>query len=236
MTNNCNNMKESNKVYYIFFESYYSSNGINEDTPLKVEPCEYGKNIELKHQKLFKDFEKREKESIDNYFCINFNKKNISFFHHPNDNNANETFLKLIVYLNESVCDVNSFLIKIVSENDIIEHNTKENPIIPYYYYNSFFIFNYSQIVSFKYDFQYIKYETDTGIFFENLNSINAIGFSSLSYSNNYNLVNTGVLAIIDFGVNKSNYDYYKRTYKKFQSFLADVTSLINLFILNKFY
>jgi len=227
MTNNCNNMKESN----IFFESYYSSNGINEDTPLKVEPCEYGKNIELKHQELFKDFEKREKESIDNYFCINYNKKNISFFHHPNDNNANETFLKLIVYLNESVCDVNSFLIKIVSENDIIEHNTKENPIIPYYYYNSFFIFNYSQIVSFKYDFQYIKYETDTGIFFENLNSINAIGFSSLSYSNNYNLVNTGVLAIIDFGVNKSNYDYYKRTYKKFQSFLADVTSLINLII-----
>ena len=125
ITNNCNNMKES----HISFESYYSSNGMDEDIPLKVEPCEYGKNIELKHQELFKDFEKREKESIDNYFCINFNKKNISFFHHPNDNNANETFLKLIVYLNESVCDVNSFLIKIVSENDIIEHNTKENLI-----------------------------------------------------------------------------------------------------------
>ena len=80
-----------------------------------------------------------------------------------------------------------------------------------------------------KYGFQYIKYESDTGIFFKNSKNINAIGFSGFSYSNNYNFQNLGFLAIINFEVNKSNYDYYKRTYKKFQSFVADVTSVINL-------
>ena len=32
----------------------------------------------------------------------------------------------------------------------------------------------------------------------------------------------------IDFRLNKQNYDYYRRTYIKFQSFLADMMSLIN--------
>ena len=93
-------------------------------------------------------------------------------------------------------------------------------------------IYNISEAITLKYDFQYIKYESDTGIFFENFKSLNAIGFSGLSYKSNYNFENSGILAIIDFGVNKSNYDYYKRTYKKFQSFLADITSLINIIII----
>ena len=82
-----------------------------------------------------------------------------------------------------------------------------------------------------KYDYQYIKYESDTGIFLKNTKIIDAIGFSGLSYSNNINFQNKGFLAIITFEINKSNYDYYKRTYKKIQSFLADVTSVINLII-----
>ena len=43
-------------------------------------------NYYLKYKKLFEDYEKREKESINEYFCINFNNKNISFFHSPNEN------------------------------------------------------------------------------------------------------------------------------------------------------
>ena len=212
-------------------ESFYYSNDIDSSISLMVEPCQYGKNIGLKHQKLFEDYEKREKESISNYFCINFNNNNISFSHHPNDNNNNQSFLKLIVYSNESESYMQYFSLKIVTENDIIDHNNKENPIIPYYYYDTINIYNISEAITLKYDFQYIKYESDTGIFFENSNSINAIGFSGISYSNNFKYKNTGILTIIDFEVNKSNYDYYKRTYRKFQPFLADITSLINLII-----
>ena len=203
----------------ISFESYYS-NDLDLKIPLIVEPCQYGKNIDLKYQKLFENYEKIEKTTISNYFCINFNNNNISFFHRPNDNNRNQSLITLIIYSNESESDIQSLTLKILTENDIIDHNNKENPIIPYYYFNIINFFNISEIPSIKYDFQYIKYESDTGIFFENSNTINAIGFSGLSYSNNYNFRNSGLLTIINFGVNKSNYDYYKRTYKKFQSFL----------------
>ena len=212
------------------FESDYS-NDIDLQILLIVEPCQFGKNIDLKYQKLFEDYEKREKETISNYFCNNFNNNNISFFHHPNDNNRNQSLLRLIIYSNESEYDIQSLTLKIVTENDIIDHNNKENPIIPYYYYDEINIYNFSYIATFKYNFQYIKYESDTGFFFKNPNIMNAIGFSELSFSNNYNYENSGVLAIINFGINKSNYEYYKRTYRKFQSFLADIMSLINLII-----
>ena len=213
------------------YESFYYSNDIDSSISLNVEPCQYGKNIDLKYQKLFENYEKREKESINEYLCINFNNNNISFFHHPDDYNRNQSFIRLILFSNESNNNIESLYLKIITENDIIDHNNKENPIIPYYYYDEYNIYNISNGVSLKYDFQYIKYESDTGIFFKNANSINAIGFSGLSYSNNFNFRNHGILSIISFGVNKSNYDYYKRSYRKFQSFLADITSTINLII-----
>ena len=215
----------------LLFDSLYFFSENDWSMSLIVEPCQYGKNIDLKYKKLFEDYEKREKESINEYFCINFNNNNISFFHHPNYNNNNQSILRLIIYTNEYDCNIKSLYLKIVTENDIIDHNNKENPIIPYYYSEAIDVFNISNIVSIKYDLQYIKYESDTGIFFKNSNNINAIGFSGFSYTNNFNFQNSGISAIIDFGLNKSNYDYYKRTYKKFQSVLADVTSSINLII-----
>ena len=215
----------------LLFDSLYFFSENDWSMSLIVEPCQYGKNIDLKYKKLFEDYEKREKESINEYFCINFNNNNISFFHHPNYNNNNQSILRLIIYTNEYDCNIKSFYLKIVTENDIIDNNNKENPIIPYYNQEVINVFNISNIVSIKYDLQYIKYESDTGIFFKNSNNINAIGFSGFSYTNNFNFHNSGISAIIDFGLNKSNYDYYKRTYKKFQSVLADVTSSINLII-----
>ena len=134
------------------FESDYS-NDIDLQILLIVEPCQFGKNIDLKYQKLFEDYEKREKETISNYFCINFNNNNISFFHHPN-NNGNQNFLRLIIYSNDYNCNSQSFQLKIITENDIIDHNNKENPIIPYYFYNIIDFFNISEIASLKYDFQ----------------------------------------------------------------------------------
>ena len=96
-----------------------------------------------------------------------------------------------------------------------------------YYHYDEINIYNVSEVAAIKLDFQYIKYDSDDGIFFENYKIINALGFSGLSNFNNYNFQNSGILAMIRFEVNKSNYDYYKRSYKKFQSFLADITNNI---------
>ena len=219
------------KIENISFISHYFSYESNDFINLKVEPCEYGKNIDLKHQELFKNFEKRENELIEEYFCINLIGKNISFYHHPNDNNLKENYIRLMIKSNEFEYKIKYFSIKIITENDIISHNNKDKPINPYYYYDTIIFYNISEIVSIKYDFQYIKYESDTGILLENSDIVNAIGFSGISYSNNYNIQNSSLIAMVNFGINKSNYDYYKRTYTKFQSFLADITSLIKLII-----
>jgi len=224
-----NALNNYNKIN-ISFESHFISND-NRSISFIVEKCEYGKNVDLKHKELFENYLKREGELISQYDCINFKNKNISFFHRPNDNSNFENYIRLIIYSHQILFDAKSFSLKIVTENDIINHNNKDNPIIPYYYSETIFIYNISETVSLKYDFQYIKYESDTGIFFKNSKINNAIGFSGFSYSNNYNFQNSGFLAIINFEINKSNYDYYKRTYKKFQSFVADVTSIINLLI-----
>ena len=225
-----NATNKNNGISNISFETHFISNN-TDSIPLIVEPCEYGKNIDLKHKELLEKFFRREKEIIDQFFCINFNNKNISFFHSPNENDNFSKYIRLIVYSRQYRYDLNSFLLKIVTENDIIDHNNKENPIIPYYFSDTIFTYNISEVISLKYDYQYIKYESDTGIFLKNSKIIDAIGFSGLSHSNNINFQNLGFLAIVTFEINKSNYDYYKRTYTKFQSFLADVTSVINLII-----
>ena len=101
-------------------------------------------------------------------------------------------YIRLIISSNKFKYKIKYFSIKIITENDIISHNDKENPIIPYYYYyDTVYFYNISELLSIKYDFQYIKYESDTGILFENLNNANVIGFSGLSYSNSYNVQNS---------------------------------------------
>ena len=211
-----------------FISLYYSSEEykfIN----LKVEPCKYGKNIDLKHQELFKNIEKKEGVSIGEFFCINLS--GISLFQNPNNNNMKDNYIRLIIKKNEKDTNTKNYAIQIVTENDIISHNNKENPIIPYYYYNIINFYNYSETLFIRYDFDYIKYESDTGFILGNSNIVNAIGFSSLSYSDYFYSQNSSFSAVIDFGIKKSSYDYYKRTYRKFQSFLADTMSLINLII-----
>ena len=79
-----NTINNINRISNISFETHFIS-GDSDAIPLLVEQCEYGKNIDLKHKELFENFFKREKELISQYFCVNFNNKNISFFHSPND-------------------------------------------------------------------------------------------------------------------------------------------------------
>ena len=105
----------------ISFLSYYS-NEEDDLVFLKVEKCQLGKNIDFKYQELFKSFEKKENESIGEYFCINVIGRNISLFQNPNDNNMKDNYLRLIIYLNEPDNKIQYFSLKIVTENDIIYH------------------------------------------------------------------------------------------------------------------
>ena len=79
------------------------------------------------------------------------------------------------------------------------------------------------------YDYQFIKYESDNGVIFSKINNTNGVGFSG---SNPFDQIEVGDKKFtIDFRINPDNYDFYRRSFEKFQSFLADVMSLINLLI-----
>ena len=117
-------------------------------------------------------------------------------------------------------------VIYILTENDIINNNDKNNPIVPFYhFYQKVFDDNF---VSIYYDYLNIKFDSDEGIFFQNYKTHNAIGFSDLEYDvQNYDI---DVLYInFIFNINKFNYDLYIRKYQKLQSLLADIMSIINL-------
>ena len=83
--------------------------------------------------------------------------------------------------------------------------------------------------ISVAYNFQYIKYESDNGFILNDKTTVNGIGFSGFNTFDKFD-ISKPVLSI-NFKMNRTNYDLYKRTFVKFQSFLADVMSLINLLI-----
>jgi hypothetical protein len=125
-----------------------------------------------------------------------------------------------MINLNKFKYKIKYFSIKIITENDIISHNNKENPIIPYYYSDIIDCNNYSETLFIRYDFDYIKYESDTGFILENSNIVNAIGFSGLSYSDTSYSKNTRLSAIIDFGIKNQVMIIIKEHIENFNLFL----------------
>ena len=207
---------------------YYTNNS-DERIFLDFEPCELGKNINIKYKNLVEFFEKNEESYINEYFCVNFNQKNISIFQNNSKFYNEENYLTIAIYGEEK----NSFKIQIVTENDIIEHYNKDNPIIPHYHFENIMIAPENGFLKIDYYFQYIKYESDNGLFFKNSKNINAIGFldiDSFEQSKNENLYSKEIM--INFKMNQLNYDLYKRTYIKFNSFLANVMSVLNVIVI----
>ena len=127
----------------------------------------------------------------------------------------------------------------IVSENSFIDHNNKNDPINKNYLYQFTTNYNSLEFSKINFNFQYVKYESDDGLFFKNNKLFNGISFSDITDYRNidegYNLKenflknNSSTIGVIKFTINKSYYDYYKRSYPRFQSLLADVMSVVSL-------
>ena len=190
-----------------------------------LEPCELGKNLNPKYKELIEKFEKIESWKLENFYCINYNGSNVTLYSHPSLAYINENYL---IFKLSSECQ-NFFLnLILVTENDFIDHTNTDNPIVPYYQKNQYMVLHNDE-TDIEYNYQYIKYESDNGIFFNDKTTLNGIGVHS-SNSNNRNDLYAHILNI-NFRMNSANYDLYRRTFIKFQSFLADVMSLINLLI-----
>jgi hypothetical protein len=80
-----------------------------------------------------------------------------------------------------------------------------------------------------QYYYNYIKYESDQGFIFSDKKIFEGIGISDSKKFESIQFLDD--ILSIRFKMNGANYDYYQRSYNKFQVFLADVSSLINLII-----
>ena len=197
----------------------------------ELEKCELGKNIDLKYKKIIEDFEKDNKQNISNYLCPNYRGEKISIYNIQN--NTSYLILYVTKYFKDN-CPIDDpfYIIEIVSENDFIDHNNKVNPYINSYNKQRVYSNDNIEFLDIEYNFNYIKYDMDNGIFYQKYNSLDLITFSNV-YSYQLNSFIPGQLSInIDFKINKSNYDHYIRTYTKIQSLLADVANIIHLLML----
>ena len=221
-----------------YFQANYKTiydNGKIEESTLKIEKCELGKNINLKYSEIINGKNKFGRP-INEFFCFSYD-NNISLFYHPNI--GFNSFLLNIIMNNQTNYTPENIQALIVTGNDLIDHNNKDNPINQNYVFHLTTGFSSLEYTTINYNFQYIKYESDDGVFYKKIKIFNGIIFSDTTfYKNNrddYNFnedikkSNEIKIGTIDFQINKSYYDNYRRTYSRLQTLLAEVTSVISL-------
>ena len=71
----------------------------------------------------------------------------------------------------------------------------------------------------------------DNGYFFQKYTSQDLITFSNMNYYTFDSFISGNFLVDIEFNINKSNYDNFRRVYSKVQSFLAGLANIINLLL-----
>jgi len=222
--------------YYVAEYEIVFNNGTIIDTPLDIEICEIGKNIDKKYQNFVND--KSTYGRMTNEFkCISSKFENISLFYDPKVGFS--SIILYIIYQNNTIYIPEKIQSLIITENNIINHINRKDPI------NKGFIFQitsaYSSMEYTKVNFnvQYLKYESDEGFLFQSSRILYGMSFSDMtSYRNkqnnkdfakNFEEIRDSMIGTIEFGLNKSNFDNYKRSYQKLQSLLAEITSVINL-------
>ena len=217
--------------YHAIYDDGHIDNG-----PLFIEKCEFDKNINIKYKELLK---KRSNfgRPIETFYCISFTNKNISLFYNPT---IGYNIINLLIFLKD-----NNYYIPeqiqalIISENNIIDHQNKDKPISEGFLYHVTSAFSSKEYTETNYIFQYIQYVSDNGFIFSNNKSYYGKSFLDMTFNrklyNDYNLdndlkyLNKSNIGAIQFEINKSNYDNYKRSYQKLQSLLAEIMSVINL-------
>ena len=222
-----------------YFESEYTiiyDNGSFYRGPIELEKCEFEKNINLK----YKDYLTKKLNfgrPIEEFYCIKSKYGNISLFYNPNIGysliNLQVIIKKNTNYIPEKIQSL------IISENNVIDHINKDKPISESFIYYMTTSFSSSEFTTIHIDIQYIKYESDDGLFFKKSKYYSGLSFSDMNFfksiNENFNykkdleIRNSSIIGSILFQINKSYYDNYKRSYQKLQSLLAEITSVISL-------
>ena len=233
-----NSMKINSSITYYDRKVVYKvmyDNGSYDDAILEISNCEVGKNIDIKYKEYI-DNKYRFNRTISDYYCIDFKGKNLSLFYLPNIGYSS----LVINILKNNQIDFPPERIQslIVSENDLIAHYNKKNPISQNHIYHFSSSFSSKEFTSINYNFQYIKYQSDEGFFYENSKELDGMSFPDMSFYksikqiddlNNDTDNHDSMIGTITIAINKSHFDNYKRSYKKIQSLLAEIMSVISL-------
>ena len=220
-----------NYLGYYFFDDYQT-------IELNLEVCEIGKNINVK----FKDLLiKNLNTSINTYYCISAEHGNLPLYYNPAKINE-ISYLSIEIYFNSTENNFDDedslylYRFELITENNIIDHYNKNNPlrISPYFFKSE--IYPSSIFLSVDYKYEYIRYETDYGYFFQNPKYLTAAGLSDVYYDvyyyqNNVEKDVNNLIGTITYKQSERNYSHYKRSYQKVQSLLADIMSIINILI-----
>ena len=229
----------------IFFEGKYSAiydNATSENFELNIENCKFGKNLNYKYKNFFQekvssltlDYNKTDK-NFEDFYCISSENKNLNLFYYPNIGYS--TINLEIIMNNQNISSPEDISIMMIYENNLINHDDKKSPISEGISYQFIQGFSSNEETMINFNFQYLKYETDDALFFENQKYLTGMSFLDMTYfknineNRNLNTNNTSKIGSFTIAFNKSNYDYYRRTYKKLQSLLAEITSTVSLLV-----
>ena len=192
---------------------------------INFEKCEYGKNIDTKHKDKLSDYE------IDEYYCLSNDITNYPIYY-----NSEDDFSQLSIYIGikeESNFTQELLKLKIINSNNIVNH-MKSNPLSDIYFSSSIL-----DITSYKYNlikcyYQYIKYESDKGFFFEKTNTYNGKVLSNIDYKLNSNDDTPGFNGVINIDIEANNvdFDYYSRSYERFQLVIIEIYWIVDIILL----
>ena len=241
-----NTMKKVNESI-AYFESInvaiYDNAKVN-FYPIEVKACKPGENLNVKYENYLKhkfdelaEVQVQEDKNIKDFYCINTQNIDLSLFYEPN---VGYSYLDLnLILKNQSLYRPEDISIMFIYENNLINHDNKKSPISVGISSQILQTFSSEEFYITNFNFQYLKYETDDGLFFEDLKYLNGISFFDMTYLINnqekYNLendlikYNSSKFATFRFALNKSNYDFYRRSYKKIQTLLAEIMSIVSL-------
>ena len=205
--------------------SYYIHNkDVSYSVPLNIENCKYGKNIDMKYKEKLPEM-----QSIEGMFCIADNLTDYPIYYSSKDE---YNLITLYIQINENSSYAHKkLLLGIVNSNSAINH-LKRYPLTDNYFSSTYVELNRNEFSRITYNFQYIKYESDRGMFFGKKHIYNGKTFSNLeilktNYKDEY-----GFIAVMNIGVNQLNFDYYNRVYERFQLVLIEIYWYVDIILL----
>ena len=211
---------------------------------LNVKKCKPGENMNKNYERYLKEKinelsqeQVQEDKQVEDFYCLSGENSELSLFYNPN---IGYSYIDLnIILTNQSLYVPEDLVLMIVYENNLINHDNKKTPISESISYDFIKVFNSKNYYNINFYFQYLKYETDDGFFFDSLKYLKGLSFLDMTYYINnqadYDLQKDftengfSKIGTISFVLNKSNYDFYRRTYKKLQSLLAEIMSMVSL-------